>query len=77
MLTHDPSPDSPPGDASGEALPAPKAPTEAQNLKLPADLRAELHRVSIDTGISISKIAADGIRLRLNQLSAMPRAADA
>lgn len=46
-----------------------KVPTEAQNLKLPSDLRAELHRVSDETGISISAIAADGIRLRLKQLS--------
>ena len=38
------------------------------NLYLPADLRDRLDVVSAQTGIPMSRIAADGIRWRLAQL---------
>lgn len=38
------------------------------NLYLPADLRERLEAVSTQTGIPMSRITADGLRWRLDQL---------
>jgi hypothetical protein len=58
-------------DAHHDAAPRLRRPS---NLNLPADLRERLRAVSEATGIPQSRIAEQGLRLRLAQLDAAPTA---